>query len=182
MNFTSRVTRNALVQRKQALLNLKRRQSIKGLDSNGFGRAILIQNISIDVLKQSRTRRNGITTIKMEGNWFQNPVEITPKVGDHFRTHVSSSLWERPKLDGCYSPVVGGGKHMDLTLQFSIVPEKLRFNIKSFLKDCKIVILLAICSQRFVEFLTTIKIYKIDLILAKVISKELKKKKIIYVS
>ena len=47
-----------------------------------------------------RSHKNMIKALKVDDGWVESPYEVRKAVVNHFTNHVSSTSWDRPKLDG----------------------------------------------------------------------------------
>jgi hypothetical protein len=69
---------------------------------------------------KARTSSNVIKALKVEGEWVQTPPLIKVAVVEYFKNQVSSSEWERPRLDDVYFESISEEGNRNLIAPFSL--------------------------------------------------------------
>lgn len=67
-----------------------------------------------------RANQNLIRALQVEGGWVQTPEEVREAVVEYLERQVTTTYWERPRLDGVAFEILSDGENRDLIAPFSM--------------------------------------------------------------
>jgi hypothetical protein len=68
-----------------------------------------------------RSNKNIIKALKVNDGWVESPYEVRKAVVDYFTEHVSTTYWDRPKLDGVTFNTLSEGENGRLVAPFTML-------------------------------------------------------------